>query len=456
MEAGSPVKVEEDLMDRIFAALTILVALQAPAFGQPDPAPAGSQTDSRAAALVSAPELFSDGPIAELEALVAEALSRAPALAAKRAEIEARREMETPAGALPDPMVEATLQNVGFEPSVGSEEMSMLGVQARQGLPYPGKRAAAREVARAETEQWRADLAALERQVAAEVRSLYARIWALDREREALAAAEELVQLLEEIAHSRYSAGKGDQEGVLKIQVQKLLVAESVGDLVKERRTLVAEINRWRDRPGDTPFADIRLLPKARPIASDAERLALAGSAEVRRAVAGVTAAERRVELARLELQPNFSANAGLASRGGYDPVVSLGFGVELPIWRRQKQLPMLRAAEHALEAARRQQSDVEATVRAEASSQLAAWLNADEQANLYRQGILPQTSAALAAARGAYLTGRGDFSTVIEDFNLWLEVRVALARREADRFVASVAFDRLAGTGPLLAGVKE
>lgn len=133
-----------------------------------------------------------------------------------------------------------------------------------------------------------------------------------------------------------------------------------------------------------------------------------------------------------------------------------LGFGVELPIWRRQKQLPMLRAAEQELEAARREQADVEAMVRAEASSQLAAWQNADEQANLYRQGILPQTSAALAAARAAYLTGRGDFSTVIEDFNLWLEARVALARREADRFIASVAFDRLAGTGSLLAGVKE
>ena len=408
-------------MNRIFPALTILVALQAPAFGQPEPVPAEARTTPRATGLVSAPELFSDGPVGELEALVAEALSRAPALAAKRAEIEARREMEAPAGALPDPMVEATLQNVGFEPSVGSEEMSMLGVQARQGLPYPGKRAAARDVARAESERARADLAALERQIDAEVRSLYARVWSLDREREALAAAAELVQLLEEIAHSRYSAGEGDQEGVLKIQVQELRVAESVGDLAKERRTLIAELNRWRDRPGDTPFADTLLLPSSRPIGSDAERLALAGSAEVRRAQAAVVAAERRVELARLELKPNFSANAGLAARGGYDPVVSLGFGVELPIWRRQKQLPMLRAAEHELEAARREQADVEAMVRGEAASLLAAWQNADEQANRYRQGILPQTSAALAAARAAYLTGRGDFSTVIEDFNLWL-----------------------------------
>lgn len=443
-------------MDRIFPALTILVALQAPAFGQPDPAPAETRTTSAAAEIASAPELLSDGPVGELDALVAEALSRAPALAAKRAEIEARREMEAPAGALPDPMVEATLQNVGFSLTVGTEEMSMIGVQARQGLPYPGKRAAARDVARAESERARADLAALERQIGAEVRTLYARVWALDREGEALAAADELVQLLEEIAHSRYSAGEGGQEGVLKIQVQELQVAESAGDLAKERRTLVAELNRWRDRPGDAPLAHTRLLPRTRPIGLDAEQLALAGSAEVRRAQAAVAAAARRAEVARLELKPNFSASAGLAARGGYDPVVLLGIGVELPIWRRQKQLPMLRAAEYELEAARREQADAEAMVRGEAASLLAAWQNADEQANRYRQGILPQTSAALAAARAGYLTGRGDFSTVIEDFNLWLEARVALARREADRFIASVAFDRMAGTGSLLAGVKE
>jgi outer membrane protein TolC len=39
-------------------------------------------------------------------------------------------------------------------------------------------------------------------------------------------------------------------------------------------------------------------------------------------------------------------------------------------------------------------------------------------------------------AARLAYLNGRGDFSTVIEDFSLWLDARVQLAAREADRFV--------------------
>ena len=219
---------------------------------------------------------------------------------------------------------------------------------------------------------------------------------------------------------------------------------------------MVAELNRWLDRPGEAPLGTVSTLAAVPAIGADAERVAVAGSAEVNRATAGERVADRRVELARLELKPNFSAGAGIASRGGLDPVVLGNFGVELPLWRRQKQLPMLRAAEQELEAARHERGDAEAMARAEAARLLADWTNAEEQLRRYRDGILPQTSAALDAARASYLAGRGDFSTVVEDFNLWLEARVSLARREADRFAARAGFERLAGTGPTPAATEE
>jgi outer membrane protein TolC len=81
--------------------------------------------------------------------------------------------------------------------------------------------------------------------------------------------------------------------------------------------------------------------------------------------------------------------------------------------------------------------ADGAAMARAEAARLAAAWKTAGQQVVRYREAILPQTSAALDAARASYLAGRGDFSTVIEDFNLWLQARVQLARREADRFTA-------------------
>ena len=63
------------------------------------------------------------------------------------------------------------------------------------------------------------------------------------------------------------------------------------------------------------------------------------------------------------------------------------------------------------------------------------AWRNADAQVRRYREAILPQTSAAIDAARAAYLAGRTDFSTLVEDYEFWLQAREQLAQRDADRF---------------------
>jgi outer membrane protein TolC len=81
---------------------------------------------------------------------------------------------------------------------------------------------------------------------------------------------------------------------------------------------------------------------------------------------------------------------------------------------------------------------------RAEAARLQAEWRKAEEQILRYREAIVPQTSAVLDAARASYLAGRGDFSTVVEDFDLWLEARTGLARREAERYVAWAELERL------------
>ena len=70
----------------------------------------------------------------------------------------------------------------------------------------------------------------------------------------------------------------------------------------------------------------------------------------------------------------------------------------------------------------------------------------AERQIVRYREAILPQTSAAVDAARSSYLAGRGDFGTVVEDFREWLDARTALAGREADRFAVWAEVQALLG----------
>lgn len=380
-----------------------------------------------------------------VETLVALAVERSPALAARRAALDAARQMELPAGALPDPMVEAMLQNADFpDYTVGTMDMSMAGVEVRQGLPYPGKRRARVEAARAETALRTAELAAWERRVAGEVRALYARLYAVDRERQTLAAARELVDLLSTTAMARYSAGSAEQEAVLKAQLAVSRLGEELDDLEAERAAMVAELNRQLDLPGGSPLGEVVELPAVTLPPGPVEEAAVLASPEVQVARASIVIAERRLAMARLDLKPDFAPSAGIALRGSLGPVLSLRFGLELPLWKERKQQPMIRAAEQELEMARRELRDAESMARAEAARLAARWQQSERQIVRFRQAILPQTGAALDAARASYLAGRGDFSTVVEDFDLWLEARVQLARREADRFSAWAEITRL------------
>jgi len=373
-----------------------------------------------------------------VEELVSEALRTAPSLAVLRARLAGAREMVAPAGALPDPTVELVLQDMGFPKwTVGVQEMSMIGPMVRQDLLYPGKRQARREAANAEATTRGMELEQLQREVAAQVRTLYARVYALDNERRALVAARELLELLAATAGARYAAGESEQEAVIKAQLQVSRVGERLDDLVAERQALVSALNRLLDRAGDAALGEVEALPPV-PEASHAwVELAEANAPAVAAKEAAVRAAERRLEAARLELKPNLMAGAGIGLRGQFDPAVTLSFGVEWPVWKKEKQTPMVRAAEQDLVAASEELRDAKAAARAEAAKLAAELRRAESQIVRYRQAIVPQTSAAVDAARSSYLAGRGDFSTVIEDFKEWLNARTQLTAREAERFIA-------------------
>jgi outer membrane protein, heavy metal efflux system len=385
-----------------------------------------------------------------VDALVAEALAESPALAAARSRLTAAREMESPAAALPNPLVEATVQDADFPNyTIGSEDMSMAGVEVRQPLPHPGKRRARAAVVRAEAAVREAEVTELERRVTAEVRNLYSRLYALDQEQHVLDAARELADLLAATARSRYATGGGEQGDLLKAQLQATRLEERLEDHHAERSALVADLNRWLGRPGGAALGQVTALPAAAVPPMPWEDLAVSGASRVRVARAAVDAAERRLAAARLDVKPDLSPAAGLAYRGALGPVLTLRVGVELPFWKRQKQEPLIRAAEAELEAARQELRASEVAVRSEAARIAADWSKADRQILRYREGILPQTSAVLDAARASYLAGRGDFSTVVEGFNLWLDARMQLARREADRFAAWAGLEALTGDLP-------
>ena len=384
-------------------------------------------------------------PAPPVEALVAQALDRAPSLAAARERVAAAAAVIDAAAVLPDPMLEVSIDNMGLTSwTVGKEEMSMVSVSYLQPLLYPGKRDARRAAAAAEVAPREAELDVLRRQVALEVRTVCAALYGLDREGASLGAARELLDLLTTTVTARYAVGEVDQGAVIKAQLEQTRLDERLDDLAAERSALVARLNVLRDLPGDQPLGTVVALPAVGPPPQPWDGEVVAGSPYIAVLRQELAAAERRVELARAELKPNLLAGAGLGYRGDFDPAVSLRFGIELPARRDANQRARLVGAEREVARLHAELRAAEAEARGTATRLAAEWRRASAQLERYREAILPQTSAAIDAARSSYLAGRGDFSTVLEDFRAWLDARVELARREGGRYVVWAQLEAL------------
>ena len=385
----------------------------------------------------------SDPPAPSVDTLVSEAIQRHPSVFALQHRVGAASEEVAPSGALPDPMLGGMYQSVGM-PWGPMTLMSMWQVEYSQPLPYPGKREARQRSARSEVRVQAARLPLLRAQLASEVRQVFARIFALDRERESVIAAQDLVRTLAEAVSGRYAAGQAEQEAVAKLTLERFRLSERLSDLVADRAGLVAQLNQLAGREVTAPFGLVPALPTDLPLPANPSAASQAHAPELQAQQAEVLAARERLHAAGLETKPNFVVGLAAGSTLSAEPIVVARFGAELPLWSGSKQEPMARAAQHRLDASLADLSAAQRQVQTSIAQLQARWTRDNDQIVRYEQAILPQTSTAMQAAIAAYVAGRGDFSNLIEDLRIWLEARVSLAQRQADRYITWSEFQAL------------
>jgi outer membrane protein TolC len=391
---------------------------------------------------------FSAPPVEEL---VAEALENSPVVAAVRSRVASSKELIEPASALPDPELEFSLEeNIS---SLSSPVFAKGEIVLKQGLPFPGKRSVMGKTAGAEAEMEYAGLIDIERQITRDIRTVYAGLYALDREAAILEVAGELVKMLEATAAAQYSTGEGEQESQIKAQIESSRLTERINDITAERAGMAARLNRLLGRPGSTPVGKVAALPHVSLMHESMENLeaiALAKSPALFIKKASVKAAAYRLESAELDFWPDFFAGVGIGFDNEYDPMALVSFGLTLPIWQNSKQKPLKRAAGHKLEEAKKNLAEAETIISSELADLYAKWNRDQQQIKRYRDAIIPQTSAALNSARASYIAGRADFSVVIEDYRLWLDALSQLARRESDKFITWAGIDALTASSSL------
>ncbi|MCB9473130.1 MAG: TolC family protein [Candidatus Delongbacteria bacterium] len=386
------------------------------------------------------------GPAPSIETLVERALLVAPELDIAQQALEAARERVRPAAALADPQLELSGQAMDVPPG----KASTVAVILSQPLPFPGKRAARRELARTWVTQQEIRLELARAKVVRDVRIQAARLYSLDQQAQVLELSGQLLQTAVRVAETRASTGAGEQETLLQLTIQEARIRQQQARIQAERSGELAALNRLLGWPVERRLAPLESLPAAVMQDPDSLLTGLELAPELRLRGAELESAHRNWQATRLEQKPDFMVGAGVGTNGMPEPMLMLKLGITLPLWSAGKQQALTRAAAHEESGAQAQLETERSRQEATLQQELAEWQRWRIWIIEYREVILPSSRLALDAALSAWAAGRGDFTRVIEDLNLVLDTGVQAAEAEAQ---ALSSWARIEYMGPRATG---
>lgn len=385
-----------------------------------------------------------------LKNLIRGAEQNNPEIAAAERGYAAATHVARKVSALPDTQVTIQQLSVGSPlPFAGytNSEFAYIGLGASQEIPYPGKRGLRAQVANREADVHHVQIESVRRAVTDKLKTAYFRLAYLQQTLSALERNDQLLKDVEQIVESRYRVGKGNQQEVLKAQLQHTKILQEITMHHREVGQLEAQLKQLLNRPQDSP--DIQTEPLAARVltysASDLLNLAKQHNPNIQVQQAMLTKTESQVELAKKEFRPDFGVqymyqNTDRKFRDYY----MASFSITLPNRGRRK-------AELAEAQANREQANkqLEAEVQqrmAEIQDQYVVAQTSQEQLKIYKDGLIPQSNATFQSALAAYQANRQDFETLLASFMDVLNLQIEYHRELADHEIALARLETLTG----------
>jgi len=390
------------------------------------------------------------GPVLMLQELIREAEQNNPEIAAAQQGYEAARHVPKEVSALPDTQVSVQQFAVGSpRPFAGytNSDFAYIGFGISQDIPYPGKRGLRGQVAGREAEARQIQVESARRAVIAKLKATYFRLSYLQQTLSILEKNDQLLRDVQQIVESRYRVGQGNQQEVLKAQLQHTKILQEITMHHREVGQLEAVLKQLLNRRQDT--LDIQTEPlavRAMPYnASDLLKVVTEQNPDIQSQQQMVRKADSQVELAHKEFRPDFNVQYMYENndRKFRDYYVAT-FGINLPNRGRRK------AALAEAEASRVQASkqlDAELQKRlAEVQDQFVFAQTSAEQLKIYKEGLIPQSEAAFRSALAAYQANRQDFETLLSSFLDVLSLQTEYQRELADHESSLAQLEALTG----------
>lgn len=389
-------------------------------------------------------------PATPLESLIHEAEAKNPEIRVATHAYQAAVRGSKAAGALPG--TQLTVQNLAVgspRPLAGytNSDFAYVGLGASQELPWPGKRKLRTQVAGLQAQSMLDQSKAVDLNVVEQLKIAYYRLSYLQQDLNILTRDDKVLSDVEQIAEAQYRVGKGNQQEVLKAQLQHTQILEAMSRNGSEQAVQQTELKRLLNRRQDSSDVVAEPLTESAlpPDPAELFRTATEQNPDIAARKASLEGAKKAVELAHKEFRPDFGVqymyqNTDRRFRDYYMAT----FTVDLPN-RGRRRAELAQALE--------QQKSADAALDAETQARMAGVRQqydiarlSSEQLKIYREGLLPQAQATFRAAMAAYQANRQDFETLLSSFRDVLNVEEQYQLQLSEHETALARLESLTG----------
>jgi outer membrane protein, heavy metal efflux system len=387
-------------------------------------------------------------PGASLDEVLAIARQLSPELAARALDTEAAQARVAIAGALPDPTIRITSDEI--DRTAGPRQNKMI-YSFEQEFPLWGKRDLRSAQASALVERSRADARQTEDELVEKVKIVFAQYYQSDQ---AIRTTQDLHRVVHDIAQAardRYAQNRGTQQDAYKAELENSRLSTEIVRLETARQSAEARLNALLARPIDAPLARpsrLRSLPAAAALAPAAlmDR-ARTGSPTLAGGVAQIASAQAGRELADRNWYPDVTVGAGAIDRGSNGPSGYMAtIGVKVPLqWGLHDA--QQREASAQVSAAQMRRQSLELQIQSDLGEALASLGGARRTADLIRTQLMPQNQALLRSGIAGYGLGKVELADVLRAEHDLADLRVQLLNAEFDAQRQLAVIERLIGS---------
>ena len=254
------------------------------------------------------------------------------------------------------------------------------------------------------------------------------------------------------VTQFQYRAGRGNQQDVIRAQLEQNLLEDQLRNTEAQHDTALAILARWLGteritQPLNMQFPELSKLPSEQEILSNLENHPTVTARKMR-----VNAAQNGVDYASSQLHPGWALQVqyGYRAEDNFgrprDDFLSAMLTFDLPLFTGKRQDRMVAASKSDVIANKQELDDWRREIRMRYEKSMAVYNRADERVQLYQGYVLPHSEQNTEATLNAYKAGVTDFNVLVRARLTELNSQLQYLKLNVERAKAQVELLYIAG----------